>query len=119
MKFKSTLIVLTCISIIFLSLSQCATNKSIRDQTNLKPCTDVRSIGKIPQSLQWIANPTLDYISESEIKQHTVDNKCQLFSGVAYMVEKAESYQTEIKLVKVFVRADINKIDFLSLWGIK
>ena len=71
-----------------------------------------RSVGNIPQSQEWIPNTDLDYLPEAVIKKHTLNTKCTIFSGLIYMVEKANSYDKELKLVQIYVKADSSKIDF-------
>ena len=71
-----------------------------------------RSVGNIPQTQEWISNPSLDFLTDEEITKHTKNEPCKLFSGIVYMVEKAKSYETNIQLVKVFVTADTSKITF-------
>ena len=72
----------------------------------------MKSVGKIPQTQIWIPNPALDYLDEEARKKIEIDTKCKLFSGLSFMIEKANSYEKEIKLVKIYLHATPNRMKF-------
>ena len=91
-----------------MKLTNTTSNTTSTDSPKNKTCG--RSVGELKQAQIFVQNPDLDFLNKEEIKQLTKDEKCTIKSGLIYMIEKAKSYVSEIKLVQVYLKADTSTI---------
>lgn len=81
-----------------------------RSSNTLDPNACGRSIGKTVQKQVFIPNPALDFLSPDQLQEITKRKKCKVKSGLIYMLEKSNNYDSELKVVLVYLNADLKKI---------